>query len=147
MAFPGARALMELTLALLADYANVSQEGKLNVLGIFNVIVASSVPSRVPVCHLVLRFTADASEKGSKKQVQFKLLDPDGKQLMDVSGELEIQPGGPPGPVTIDLLSPIEWLAFEQYGEHQLSVLVNGEHKRSIGVTVASPPTPPKEDP
>ena len=136
---------MELTLALLADYANVSQEGKLNVLGIFDVIFAKSLPSRVPVCHLVLRFLADASEKGSKKQLQFKLLDPDGKQLVEVSGELAILSGGPPGPVTLDLLSSIEWLAFEQYGAHQLSILVNGEHKRSIGVTVLSPPTPPPE--
>lgn len=27
---------MEVPVALLADYANVSQEGKLNVMGIFN---------------------------------------------------------------------------------------------------------------
>ena len=29
---------MELTLALLADYANISREGKLNIMGIFEQI-------------------------------------------------------------------------------------------------------------
>ena len=49
---------MDVTLALLADAANVSQDGKLNILGIFNGLGAAAFPATHPSMHLVLRFEA-----------------------------------------------------------------------------------------
>ena len=46
---------MELTLALLADYANISREGKLNIMGIFEQIFALSFPAVHAQLQLVLR--------------------------------------------------------------------------------------------
>lgn len=46
---------MEVSLALLADYANVTREGKLNLLGLFDRIDARAVPWVHPQMQLVLQ--------------------------------------------------------------------------------------------
>src|SRR5919204_3250104 len=45
---------MRLSLALLADYANVSHDGKLNIMGIFGQIHAPQFPAVHAQMHLVL---------------------------------------------------------------------------------------------
>src|SRR5215217_3944288 len=47
---------MEVKLAVLADYANVSQDGKLNIMGIFQEINAPSLPFPLPQMFLVVPF-------------------------------------------------------------------------------------------
>jgi hypothetical protein len=42
---------MNVTLAVLADYADFSVEGKLNIMGIFNVSYAQSLPMQHPPMH------------------------------------------------------------------------------------------------
>jgi hypothetical protein len=39
---------VDVTLAVLADYANVSQEGKLNILGVFQEVNPVAFPAGVP---------------------------------------------------------------------------------------------------
>ena len=56
---------MRVKLALLADSANVSREGKLNLLGIFDAIFARELPTSHPHMHLVLRFEALPADAGS----------------------------------------------------------------------------------
>ena len=55
---------MDVTLAVLADHANVSDQGKLNILGIFDRILASNFPAVHPQLHPVLRFSASPAERG-----------------------------------------------------------------------------------
>src|SRR6185436_5289009 len=47
---------VDVKLALLADGANATAEGKLNILGIFNALHAASFPCAHPHMCLVLRF-------------------------------------------------------------------------------------------
>ena len=47
---------MHVKVALLADYSNVSREGKLNILGIFDTIYAPTFPTTHPHMQLVIRF-------------------------------------------------------------------------------------------
>jgi len=49
---------MEVVLAVLADYANVSQEGKLNIMGIFDIISSEKFPTFHPEMKLVVQFEA-----------------------------------------------------------------------------------------
>ena len=49
---------MRVPLAVLADYANVTTDGKLNIMGIFNRIFASALPVVHPQMRLVMRFQA-----------------------------------------------------------------------------------------
>lgn len=53
---------MNVSLALVADYANISREGKLNILGIFDRIAAQSVPAVHSQMQLIMRLEADRAE-------------------------------------------------------------------------------------
>jgi len=60
---------MECTLALLADAANREEGGKLNVLGVFDVIYSDKFPYAMPQFYVVVRLTAGPAEYGTKKDV------------------------------------------------------------------------------
>lgn len=63
---------MEAKLALICNSANVSQEGKLNILGEFDTIWAEQVPVKWPSLTLVARFEAHLVE-GSKRRLAIDL--------------------------------------------------------------------------
>src|SRR3989304_4884763 len=87
---------MEVAFALLADAANVSREGKLNVLGAFDRIYGSKFPLTWPRMVLVTRFIASAAEFGAEKSLEIVTLDADGKRLGGATGKMRVPPG-PPG--------------------------------------------------
>lgn len=86
---------MKVTLAVLADYANITREGKLNILGIFDVIHAHDFPMTHPQMQLVMRFEADIAEAGKTKKLEIKLMDEDGKTLFVLNGNFTLGQGQP----------------------------------------------------
>lgn len=75
---------MEVKLAVLADYSNVSREGKLNLLGIFDVIRARGFPARHSNMQLVMMLEAPLSEANTDKNVQVRLMDADGRRIFEI---------------------------------------------------------------
>jgi hypothetical protein len=134
---------MEVSLAVLADYANISQEGKLNILGIFNTVSVQSFPGGLQQCFLVVRLVADVEEKGTQHRIQFRLTDPDGKWLTEASAELQVPGEGPPGAPEIDLILPgVPLLRFEREGPHELKIFLDETEQRAIKVTAVRFPAP-----
>jgi len=86
---------MRVALGVLADYANVAADGKLNIMGVFQVVYAAQFPHVHPQMHLVLTLEADLSEAGKRKQLEIKLMGPDGAPLLGVGGEMEVPKGSP----------------------------------------------------
>ncbi len=68
---------MNVAFALLADAANVSREGKLNILGAFDRIYGSKFPLTWPRMMLVMRFVVSAAEYGTEKSIEIVTLDAD----------------------------------------------------------------------
>ncbi len=120
---------MELTLALLADYANISQEGKLNVLGVFDAIFAPEFPALHTELHLVLRFEAGPAERGQTKSIEIKLIDQDGNTLGILSGKLPLPEESPTLVMGLNQILRFQHLVFERPGDYRFHVLVNGETK------------------
>ena len=83
-------------MALIADEANISQEGKLNVLGVFDRIASPSFPMVHPKMVFVFRVEAGYGDGGIPVPVRVRLIDDDGRALFEAGGELiapEVQPG------------------------------------------------------
>jgi hypothetical protein len=76
---------MRINLFLLADYANISEDKKLNIMGIFTEINAFQFPVRQPSMHLVLSMTPELGEYGDTRTLAIRLFDPDGNELMNIS--------------------------------------------------------------
>jgi hypothetical protein len=88
---------MNITFALFADAANLSQEGKLNILGVFDAVQVGAVPAVHPRAHLVVRLKGHPEDVGSHR-VTLSWLNPEGAELWSTTGELNIEP--PPVGVT-----------------------------------------------
>ena len=81
---------MNVSFAVLADYSNVSTEGKLNIMGIFEHIWAKSFPAVHPSAQLIMRFECGPAEFGTQKDIKIVVLDEDGAQISSMDGKINI---------------------------------------------------------
>jgi hypothetical protein len=87
---------VNISMALIADEANISQEGKLNLLGAFDRIAASAFPMVHPKMVFVFRIEAGYGDGGAPVPVRIRLVDADGAALFEAGGEIvapEVEPG------------------------------------------------------
>ena len=127
---------MNVTLALLADSANVSQEGKLNVLGSFDNINANAFPCVHPQMVLVMRFDASRAEIGRTKQMEIQLVDPDGTLLGSLKGTFDV-PDAPAGQrVTMGNILPLVNTVFQRAGDHAFVIMISGETKAEVALRI-----------
>ena len=75
---------MDVSLALLADAANTSRDGKLNLLGIFDAIQAPTFPTTHPSMTLVLRLEASAADGNRAHDLDVRFIDADGARLFKI---------------------------------------------------------------
>jgi hypothetical protein len=144
---------MQVNLAVLADYANVTGDGKLNILGIFDRINLVQIPAMHPQMHLVLRLEAHPAELDRSHNVEIRLHDPEGTTIFEVKGE--ITPRGEPGrPVSTNQILTLNNLQLEKVGDYVFVVLINNDVKTEIPLAVefvamapnvAAPSSPPQQ--
>lgn len=130
---------MNVPMAFLADYSNVSQEGKLNVLGIFDKIFVRELPAFHPQMYLVLRLTAGAAERGLTKKLTILLLDADGEKISAIEGTFTV-PEDAPLQSAINEIIILNGLGFPHAGDYSFHILINGEEKTTIPFAVESLP-------
>ncbi len=134
------RCIMDATLGVLADYANISQEGKLNIMGIFQEINPPVLPFTLPMMFLVLNFEASAAEFDTDKAIKVALLNADGKQLIGLEQTLRVPQSKRPGSrAYMSAVLGFAGAKFEQAGDYAFSILVGGEEKRNIPLHVNEP--------
>ncbi|MBI4715134.1 MAG: hypothetical protein HY760_04230 [Nitrospirae bacterium] len=128
---------MKVTLGLLAEYANVTSDGKLNILGIFDGIDAHNFPVVHRHLVLIMRVEAERVEIESPKKIEVRLIDEDGASLLSISGEIKfIEP--PPGVMILSANNLLNFndLGFAKAGNYEFKILVNGEVKGSVPLKV-----------
>jgi hypothetical protein len=99
---------MELLVATLCDTA-VENQGKLNVLGAFDAIIAQGFPARF-ACNLALRFSFTAEDHGSHK-FAIVLVDESEPAPANPPEESDMQVNMPPGTTgfsTQNLITPLQ---------------------------------------
>jgi len=125
---------MRLLTFLLADYANITDNGKLNVLGIFNNIQSSSFPARHSSLFLVLKFGIELGEYNQDRSLSIKLYDEDGNQLYEFSKDLKIPDSSGKIKPEINFLVQINDLIFPKPGRYQFSVFSEKDHKGEVSL-------------
>lgn len=135
---------MEVPLAVLADAANVSREGKLNIFGIFNRLWAIKFPAKHPQAELVMVFEADAGEAEQKKSVGVLLRDSDGNKILGIEGELVLPKARPGQPIRINHILSLPGIPLPKPDDYVFTIMVNGETKAQVpfGVAQARPEVP-----
>src|SRR5688572_10814066 len=135
---------MRMTLGLLADFANKTSDGKLNVLGAFNIIFADHFPAVHPEMKLVFRLEAHPAEVSDPKKLAIQLRDDRGTQILEVAGELKLiaRPDSPAGEmINIDSILGINNLELKAAGAYEFIVMVNGDIKGTISLRAVERPS------
>ena len=88
---------MHIAFALFADAANLSQEGKLNILGVFDAVQVGALPSVHPRATVVVRLKGSPADAGSHV-LQMRWVNPRGDELWQSTGHVDV--GTPPMGVT-----------------------------------------------
>lgn len=123
---------MQVALGLIADAANISREGKLNVLGVWDRIQTASFPAVHPALTLVLRLEASPAERGDTKRITVRLLGEDGENLAELEGTSIIPSDSAELSPTANVLLNLRNMLIPKAGRYTFHVLINGEPKREV---------------
>lgn len=130
---------MDIDLALLADAATIDSGGKLNILGVFDRIHAAEFPARHGRVSLVVRFAAGLDEAG-EHDVEIVLRDPGGEEVVRLDGSIHFGPGPrhTGGEIRVPHVLNLDGLVFKEPGRYFFDLRVDGEHHRSVPLTVSA---------
>jgi hypothetical protein len=126
---------MHVSFALFADAANLSQEGKLNILGVFDAVQVGQTPAMHPRAHLVVRLKGTPHDAGVHK-VLLRWVNPHGEELWSSSGEIEVT--SPPAQVMemdFPLIASID-LPLDQSGSFTMEIALDDEPAASVPLQV-----------
>src|SRR6187549_2555720 len=117
---------MHISFAVFADAANLSQEGKLNVLGVFDAVQVAGLPTVHPRTHFIVRLKANGDDVGTHK-LSFHWLNPMDQELWSSSGEMNVAPA--PNPVfEVDLpIIAVVDLPLNMAGQYTMQVTLDGK--------------------
>ena len=133
---------MQLRIAALADYTNITNNGKLNILGIFSQIFAANVPATHLQMRLVLQFAFDQTDIG-EKPVRIVLQDEDGRVVLSVEGTLIIPNHQGPDPIIVNQVMLLQNVVFPEFRGYEFAVEIDGQPlpvKVPVDVVRATPP-------
>jgi hypothetical protein len=118
---------MNLVLAIACDRAEVANDGKLNVEGIYNELSATDFPAAHPTLTVVLVIEWGMQDAG-EQPIRADLVDPDGAMVVTIQGhtDVELAPDNEVPPQTRIVL-PLENVVFQSPGRYHLR-LQAGQH-------------------
>jgi hypothetical protein len=130
---------MNVKLAALADFASVSQDNKLNILGIFQEVNTPTLPVTVPHMYLVVSFEAESADYGKQLLIRVALVskDSDGDEMLALEGLAEVpQPTQPENQVYVNQVIGLAGVTFEHTGNYSFSISVEKEEKVVVPLRV-----------
>jgi hypothetical protein len=126
---------MKLEIFALCDAATEGG-GKLNILGSFDHIWASSEPITYPLCAVALKVRFSRIEEGNHR-LKLTFADADGKLVMpSVDASVAIRFSSDEATVTGNIILNIQQIKLEKFGEYTLDVAIDGRQEGSIPLYV-----------
>ena len=133
---------MRVEVAVLADYANIAEGGKLNVMGMFDHIRAPSFPCVHPSMVLALRLRVEFEDRARDHAIEVRLVDEDGQLLGGGDGKISVGPIPPGEGQIVNQILPFVHAVFPKAGGYSFLVRWDGEEKARVplSLTQVAPP-------
>lgn len=129
---------MHISFAVFADAANLSQEGKLNVLGVFDAVQVAGLPTIHPRTHFIVRLKANGDDVGAHK-LGFRWLSPIDEELWSSTGEMNVaQTPNPVFEVDLPIIAVVD-LPLNMAGQYTMEVTLDGVPTASARLFVNAP--------
>ena len=130
---------MNIEAFLLCDAAT-DQNGKLNVLGAFDNIFAKETPTRHRACSIAARIRFSKSETGDHT-VKIFIIDADGNAIgPKPEGGISVRIGEDADAVAVNLILNMQNLEFQQYGQYQIDLTIDGTVQASLPLHIRPVP-------
>lgn len=132
---------MRITLGVTADFASLTADNKLNILGIYNEINPPRLPYVLTLLTVVLSFEADPSDYGKDRRIAITLRDPSDRDIVRPSLVQWSVPRPPKTNLRVSANHITGWttIVLQQAGVHRVAIFVEGMEIRSINLTVNQP--------
>lgn len=128
---------MEMDILVVADYANVAEGGKLNVMGMFKRINAHNFPALHPEMYLVAKLSASPAEAGQTRKFRVKLLDADGQnEIVNWERDIKVPESKGGERIEIHQLLRLRSILFPKAGVYQFYFLVDNDEKGGYAIEV-----------
>jgi hypothetical protein len=137
--------VMEPQLTALADSANFSQEGKMNILGAFDVLFAEGTPVMHPVIWFVARLQIGVNDFG-QHQVLLRVVTEDGDTVLSpltLNVDLPKPSVYSGDPVFLPLMLQVQNAQFPEYGTYTFELWVDDAMVASAPLFIRQPPMQP----
>jgi hypothetical protein len=133
---------MHISFAVFADAANLSQEGKLNILGVFDAVQVAGLPTIHPRTHFVVRLKADGDDTGPHK-LTFRWLSPFDEELWSSTGEMSVAQGANPVyELDLPIIAVVD-LPLNVAGQYTMQVTLDGQPTAAARLFVTGPTQQP----
>jgi hypothetical protein len=121
---------MHLQLALVCNDARATDDGRLDVHGIFHDLFAPGFPAKQDRMVLVLGIEWDRADEG-RHQFRVDLTDPVGKPSLRVDGHTDVDRRTPDRPpARTRLVLPLEEVVFPTAGRYSFDIRIKGKRLR-----------------
>jgi hypothetical protein len=129
--------MIKIPLAVIADSANVSQEGKLNILGIFQNIAAGTVPATHPLFSLIVTFQGERGDANNEHQIKIQMVSEEGEVMLNIAGNLRfnLPPSGEHS-VSAHQIFQFANVTFKSFGTYDLNIFVNNEVRKTVSLSL-----------
>ncbi|KAB2660717.1 MAG: hypothetical protein DVB32_04525 [Verrucomicrobia bacterium] len=122
---------MNIQVAVVCDAA-ADYSGKLNILGAFDTIFASSFPATHPQCAVALRLVFQRIEEGSHK-LRMNFVDADGRFVMpSIDIPVDVVFPNDASDLVRNFIFNIQQLKFDSPGQYAIDIALDGRHEASI---------------
>lgn len=127
---------MEVDLAVLADAANRSDNGKLNILGVFDSLtLGPDFPAHSPTFAIVVRVVLHRTELGEHR-FELRVADADGREISKLDGTFDVKrKKSDPRPVRAAIVLQAQ-VNFPAPGDYTFDILLDGRWEQAIPLRV-----------
>ena len=131
---------MNVELAVLADYATTTADGKLIIAGVFDMISVATFPAQHPAMYLAIRIRGDAADVGTHA-LELRLVDPDARGVVPaVTSQFEVSaPGEQTTIANSQFVINMANIAFEKPGPYSFDILIDERYELSVSFEVRQP--------
>lgn len=129
---------------VICDYAVVTPDQKLTMVGTFDRILASQVPVAVPALGVAARLR-DVNVRVGKNHhdIELRIKAADGTVMANVQGGMDAQvDASPEGGLCLPIGLMFQGLVFPKYGEYRVELWLDKQRAHSLPVWISKPLNP-----
>ncbi len=130
---------MEKLLLVVADYANLTGNNKLNIMGIFNEITPPAYPYVLPSMFVIFKTRAELGEYGTTRTFTIKFMDADGHDILAIPQEITIPNVVQGRRPEINGVLALNGLPFEKPGRYVFVLMVDRDAKGEVSIEANEP--------